>query len=333
MESPFLIIPVAKIEPETGFSFGITSLYRFKPNKLDSSGSISTIKTDVEYTTERQFTSGIKYQIFGANRDRVARGLFNYKFFPYKFWGIGRDIDLDKFEYYEPKFIEFENEFYQRVYKTFYLGANFHFENYLNIRTVDQSTFFSPSLLGSNGGKSIGMGLGIMADNRDNVLNARKGYFLKIKNQFYGVGNIGGYTFDNHEIDLRYFKPLSKKASLAFQHYSELKNGDVPFFQMAMLGGEQIMRGYYNGAYREHNQSAFQVEYRQNVTKDWGFVAFTSIGWIERRAVKMHFPDNLASIGTGIRYRFDKKNNINARFDIAFGYRTYGFYFGVGEAF
>src|SRR5690606_30565568 len=73
MESPFLIVPVAKIEPETGLSFGITSLYRFKPNKLDSSGSVSTIKTDVEYTTERQFTSGIKYQIFGANRDRVIR--------------------------------------------------------------------------------------------------------------------------------------------------------------------------------------------------------------------------------------------------------------------
>ena len=41
----------------------------------------------------------------------------------------------------------------------------------------------------------------------------------------------------------------------------------------------------------------------------------------------------MPDIGTGVRYVIAKQNNINLRFDVAWGRKSWAFYLAVGEAF
>ena len=77
------------------------------------------------------------------------------------------------------------------------------------------------------------------------------------------------------KIDARKYFPvtwLSDIDAVAFQFIGNINIGDVPFKDMADIGGSNTMRGYYTGFYRYNNLYALQVEYRAHV---WWRLGFT----------------------------------------------------------
>ena len=94
-----------------------------------------------------------------------------------------------------------------------------------------------------------------------------------------------------------------------------------------------MMRGYYEGRYRDNNYLALQVEYRQYFWKRFGFVVFTSVGDVAERVTSFSLRNLKETYGFGLRFLFDEKQKINLRMDIGFGVGTSGVYFGMEEAF
>jgi outer membrane translocation and assembly module TamA len=110
--------------------------------------------------------------------------------------------------------------------------------------------------------------------------------------------------------------------------------GDVPFYDLGLLGGDERMRGYYKGALRDKVLIDGQVEYRMPVWNIFGIV-----GWIGAGRVGEDFNDLALdgfrlSYGGGVRIRVDSKSNVNLRIDMGFGPEgVSGFYLNFSEAF
>src|SRR3546814_651960 len=103
------------------------------------------------------------------------------------------------------------------------------------------------------------------------------------------------------------------------------------------LGNDEMMRGYYQGRYRDKNLMALQTELRYRVHPRIGLVAFASSGTV--------FPKQLDlshlkfSYGGGMRYFFDLEHETSIRLDYGIGEkrlgekRQTGFYLSLGQAF
>jgi len=77
-----------------------------------------------------------------------------------------------------------------------------------------------------------------------------------------------------------------------------------------------------------------QTEYRQYFSKRFGFVAFAGLGDVGSEITSLKFKEFKYSFGGGLRYLFNKKENVNLRVDIGIGKDgNTGIYFGIEEAF
>ncbi|MFT4780073.1 MAG: outer membrane translocation and assembly module TamA, partial [Flavobacteriales bacterium] len=113
---------------------------------------------------------------------------------------------------------------------------------------------------------------------------------------------------------------------------------DVPFNQLALMGGESLMRGYYYGRYRDNNQLAAQVEYRFlpipfNFTDRIGAAVFAGAGSVFNQVNTLEISDFVISGGAGLRVLLFPKKDIWTRLDVAFTREGAGFYLFVGESF
>lgn len=167
-------------------------------------------------------------------------------------------------------------------------------------------------------------------------MNVRNGYFaeLGLLNYFNKLGS--RYHFTGVNTDIRSFKALNKRDVLALQFTGNFYSGNVPFNQMALMGGETIMRGYYFGRYRDKNMLAGQAEYRLlpfPFSKRIGATVFASTA-VVAPSISSFRADNLkVSGGAGLRYLLFPKKDIFMRFDVGVTKEGPGFYFFTGEAF
>ncbi|HTF82211.1 MAG TPA: hypothetical protein VL947_10810, partial [Cytophagales bacterium] len=136
----------------------------------------------------------------------------------------------------------------------------------------------------------------------------------------------------------RMYRPINKRDVLAAQVLGQFNFGSTPFNQLALLGGESIMRGYYLGRYRDRNQVAAQLEYRFlpipfNFTKRWGAAVFGGTGAVFGNIDTFSFNNFVWAGGAGIRFLLFPRKDIYTRFDVAATSEGPGFYIFIGESF
>jgi outer membrane translocation and assembly module TamA len=188
---------------------------------------------------------------------------------------------------------------------------------------------------GKNGGKSGGLKLGLLYDNRNNVLNSTAGTYIDFAYILHRkfVGSEFDYTITT--LDARtYFQPFAQlNHVLAFQIYGYFTDGNTHFTDLAALGGGDIMRGYYEGRYRDNHLLAAQAEYRLHLWRRIGAVGFISFGEVAPAFNEFSFSGIKPAGGIGLRYKIMEKENLNLRLDVAFGKNTSGIYINISEAF
>ncbi len=117
------------------------------------------------------------------------------------------------------------------------------------------------------------------------------------------------------------------------QLYSAITTGVTPFYSMPTMGGAWMMRGYYNGRYRDKTFSTAQIEFRDEFFWKLGFVLFAGVGDVGSSLGTYKLTQLKYSYVFGLRYMLDTEEKINIRFDMGFGNNTSGIYFGIEEAF
>lgn len=84
---------------------------------------------------------------------------------------------------------------------------------------------------GSYGSQNLGVGLGLLWDSRQNILNVRQGFLAEIAYLHYGDLFRDSHRMNTLFMDGRYFHRVSKKQVLAMQVIGQFSTGDVPFNQ------------------------------------------------------------------------------------------------------
>jgi outer membrane protein assembly factor BamA len=119
---------------------------------------------------------------------------------------------------------------------------------------------------------------------------------------------------------------------LALHALLELRSGEPPFYDTGKLGSSEMMRGYFEGRYRDRQHLALQAEYRSPLFWRMGGVVFASAGNVGRRLDSAMLSGLKPAAGVGLRVAPMADVPVNIRLDVAYG-SDMSFYLNVGEAF
>jgi outer membrane protein assembly factor BamA len=328
-----LPVPTFGFAPETRLYGGIVALFTLR-HWADSLTRVSTAKAEVSYTQNRQFIFETGVNLFTPWEKWNIEATASWRRFPEFWWGLGNSSPDSAKELYDAKRVEADLRVSRQVGHHLFAGLRYRMQAMYQIEADSGILSGKTGVPGSGGGFYSGLGPSFSYDSRKNVLNAREGWYIHCS--ALGFGRLTGsqLPFWRMEMDVRKYLPVRQgKDVLAFQAYSLLHPGDPPFRLMSLLGSDREMRGYYQGRYRDQYYAAMQAEYRLKLFWRLGAVAFAGGGNVWGKwsgnpgfAVK-------PSVGGGLRFLMDKKDNVNLRIDFAVGQRTTGFYVGFGEAF
>jgi hemolysin activation/secretion protein len=135
-------------------------------------------------------------------------------------------------------------------------------------------------------------------------------------------------------LDLRNYQEFGRGHLAYFQFYAKFLGGSkIPFRNMALLGGDKLLRGYFRGRYRDHNMYVIQAEYHSPPLWRLSLVVFAGLGDVYRLPADLRLRESKPSGGIGLRYRVFRDRRLNLRFDAALGRNDGGIYLGIGEAF
>ena len=284
------------------------------------------------YTQKKQIIFQLIPNLYIKEDTYHLTGELSYLKFPDKFYGIGRDTPEKMEENYTSQIKKVSFYLQKKVLSRFYLGIQYKFESDNIIETEEGKELEKGEILGSKGGLASGVGILINLDSRDNIFSTRKGSFYQLSLIAFSHFLGSEYSFKECNLDLRKFLPLFHSHVLAFQGYLNIIKGEPPFQLLSLLGGQNIMRGYYRGRYRDKNMIAFQVEYRMPLIWRLSTVGFLGLGDVSEKFddLKINFK---YSFGWGIRYLLNKEEGINLRLDFGYGENSSDIYITINEAF
>ena len=114
---------------------------------------------------------------------------------------------------------------------------------------------------------------------------------------------------------------------------AQFESGNVPFYALSQFGRGSDLRGYRVGQFQDKQMFATQAEYRLEIVKRFGVVAFAGVGGVMPSLSDINVNNLLPSVGGGLRFVVAEKNHVAIRLDGAWGRQGGQFYLTVGEAF
>ena len=177
------------------------------------------------------------------------------------------------------------------------------------------------------------LGFHLQRDLRDNQFYPRAGSLSDVVADFF-QGKFGSdFSYQSYTFAFNKYSGLSPHQVLAFRIFGCAMAGNVPFYDLCLLGMHNDVRGYKAGRYRDKLMLTGQAEYRLELPRRFGLAAFFGVGEVSP-SIGAFNNDNLKpGGGAGIRYTLAKKNHVNLRIDYALGLQGGGIYMGVSESF
>lgn len=328
----FGFIPGPNYSSTTGLGLGLLGTATYSADRTDPTLPRSNASVYSNMTTAGFFVVGLRGNHIFPHENFQLDYKVNLSTFSTSYWGMGyanADNDDNETDYRRNR-INAMARFMVKLAPNTYIGP---FVNYRVTQARGVNEDFSYLWQGQD--KTIHTytaGLSFTYDSRDFMLNASKGVFVQIDQTFTPrcFGN-GKYNFSTTEATFATYGKLWKGAILAGELHGQFNYGHTPWSQLATVGSNDRMRGYYEGRYNDKNVIEGQLELRQHIKGRNGVVA-----WV---ALANAFPDfkNIAWRYTlpnaGIGYRWEFKKRINIRVDYGFTRNGGGFIFNINEAF
>lgn len=331
-KASFNAYPYVFYTPESEFAGGAGGIYVFytekgntiKPSKIGFGGY---------YSSNKQYKFSVNNSFYFSENKIVVKFPISYGYFINKFWGVGDEVpDYDNAAYTMTAFTATLNfQVPPLLFSSDRSGIIIDYDHTKIVDKLNNEFLLDEDIVGIDGGNSIGIGTDLVWDSRDHLFFPKSGGYQYFSTIFYT--GLGDFTFVEFELDVRHYFPIRKDHVLAANFFLQSTTGDTPFYKLPSLGGMQ-MRGFFNGRYRDNFYAMTQLEYRQFFADRWGFVVFGTLGNVSEDILNYDFGNLKYSLGTGIRFLFNKKERINLRADIGVGKDgNTGIYFGIEEAF
>ena len=327
----FVVMPIPVSNPAIGNGLALVAMGLYTPGHSPRpwTSGIGGVYTDSKSwggaIFQRAYLNDGKFRLVAA----LGTGDFNLKFF-----GIGSDagasgrsVDIEQ----ESDFAG--GEFLFRMGHGFYGGIMY--------RGMKMKTTFKASEIDlpipipdiERDSTVSQLGLAGEYDTRDTEYGPRKGMYGTL--QWLYASDAFGSDFDYPRvaIALNGYHALSDKAVLAWRGSLCYTGDGAPFYDLCSYGQNNDLRGYLAGQYRDHAMFAVQAEYRRNLYKRWGMVAFAGLGKVAPDFGSFGNEKLLPAAGLGLRFLASEKYRVNVSVDYAVGDDSNAFYFYVGEAF
>ena len=326
----FIPLPVMFYTPETHVAYGVLGVCLFR---TDSNARTSNVDFAVIHTQNQQTVIEPTYTIFTKGEKYLIRGMLLYTKFPEFYYGIGPGTTDEQKELVSYKSLRAYNRFLRQIKPGWFVGLQQQYFKTFDISRSSDRQLPAQTLIGGLGSVVNGMGIASVVDTRDNIYSPVRGWYADISFMEYGQLLGSEFGFTNYLADLRHYRSISPNTVLAGQLYLNFNVGEVPFKQAATLGGSSLLRGYYNGRYRDNNAMIIQGEVRQRIIGRLGGVLFASAGDVAAHINEFSVADLKLTGGGGLRFLISRKEHLNVRIDAALGKRTHGFYINISEAF
>jgi hypothetical protein len=327
-----LLVPLLLYTPETHLGLGGFFVHFFRLGRSDDS-RLSSIAALGIATTRQQFIMEAHPDFYLFADDLHLYGKLEYQRYPDSFWGIGNAAEDAREERYDRERLRFRGSLQYRLYGPLYGGLGSDLMIYRGVYTTVDGIFATQDIPGESGGFTAGLGPTLTFDTRDNTVSPRKGYLLNASFLYFGAPLGSRYDFVKSTLDLRYYIATFPRQVLALRFHGEGHGGDVPYYQLALLGGDDLMRGYYLGRYRDEALASFELEYRYPLFWRFSGVAFAGVGAVAGALDELVGVPLRPAVGAGLRFSLNQRERLNLRLDAGVGPGTYGIYFMVGEAF
>jgi len=325
--------PILFYTPETRLAYGAAGSYIFRMNGCKNDSRPSSISPILIYTQEKQFKAQVNADMYLKADDYRLQAEVRFEKYPNKFFGVGINTLGNNEESYTSRSAGLFLSFLKKLTGEVNLGIQYHFSNWEIVEMEEGGQLAAGNLFGSRDGTISGVSLLVNHDTRDNIYFPMKGELFELNARVYSKFLGSKYDFSSLSLDLRKYVTLFSNHVLAVQSLVKMQTGDVPFMNLAQMGGQYNMRGYFEGRFRDKNLLVFQAEYRAPLVWRLGLVGFAGFGNVAEKFGKLSLAGMRSSYGFGLRLLFDSKEKIQVRMDVGFGEDCNGFYFSIFEAF
>lgn len=344
----FYILPIISASPETSLRIGAAGVFLFRKKEMSPETQLSSVRVPISYTLNNQFKGKVDLIYYSDGNKHLFNSTLQWINFPLLFYGIGNDTQAQDEETYTTQALSAELTYLKSIIPYLYAGLGYSFLRSDIVQFEPNGLLAQPDLIpGNTGSITSGFNINLRFDNRDNNLCASSGYYVDFKIANFDLWMGSEYDFTRVDIDFRTYFLAFKKHVLAFQMLFVNTWGNSPFETMALLGGKTIMRGHYEGRFRDNFLYAGQLEYRLPIGRSdwidnrekipfkerWGVVGFVGVGDVATSFSEIELNKIKSSVGFGIRYLVLPKERINVRIDFGFGTQNPGLYFNIREAF
>lgn len=313
----------------TSLGIGVAASGLYSLDRSDSTLQKSNVSLYGNASIAGMLSVGVRGNNF-FRKDRFRINYQTYIFtFPSYIWGIGYDDGCDganKSEYSRVKF-QFKPDFQFKIFKHTYLGA------VVDVSWVNAYGFERPELIYGQDQhvQHYGLGLNLIYDSRDFVLNAYRGNYFRLEQMFYPSWMGNTYSFTYTDLTYSAYRQVWKGGVMAMELHGLLNYGNVPWTMLAQVGTMNRMRGYYEGRYRDRNILEGQVELRQHIKGRNGVVAWIGFANVFHNFDNIWLRETLPNYGVGYRWEFKKR--VNVRLDLGFTKDSPNVSFNINEAF
>ncbi|MEK6481027.1 BamA/TamA family outer membrane protein [Catalinimonas sp. 4WD22] len=335
--SKTVVLPFASYTPETRLMFGGLLMYQFKPRAAGIETRASQILSSGIYTLNHQLIFEFLPNVILPQEQWLLDGTYQYAFFPNNYWGIGAyTLDDDKVNV-EYRRINFQQTVLRKIASKFYAGPILRWSRLSAVEFTDQNDDQIPTdmIKGGNGSSLSGIGFTIRWDKRNSITYPTENHYLDLSTLFYP--EILGTTHPHlsWQLDGRKYMDLKndKNSVLAFHFRLRMTTGELPFQEYSLLGGREILRGYFEGRFRDANAAQVQAEFRQHLYKRFGLAVFIGAGEVWNKFEHFNLDNPKYAGGMGLRFNLNPEDRSNIRIDYGIGKHDRGLYITIGEAF
>ena len=323
------VVPIIDYDPTFSVKLGLVAqaFYKLSPN--DSISPSSSTGVFGMYAFNGTYFLGA-FQKFHIAEDRwrvlLAGGLGNVNFQYWQEFPIvgGSFIGFNTNATFAAARVERE------ILDDLYAGIN---GVYARTQTAFDLPDWVPDSLSSEEINMHNIGYQFNYDRRDHQYNPSGGFDLIFKHSIFPEWLKNEYVFHNFKITYNhYYRIRNERHILATRFSADISAGDVPFTGQNVVGQDDI-RGYTSGKYRNDQVYALQAEYRWNFYKKFGAVGFFGVATATERLGTIAENEFLPGGGIGLRYLMLPDERINVGIDVAFGKDDWGLYFRIGESF
>lgn len=289
----------------------------------------SMASAKVKLSTTLFYGVGVEgLHIFPEDKLRLEYDL-EFQSMPTYFWGIGYEAgrDKDNKTKYTNKGVNIRADILRRISGPLFVGALIQgcYTKATNIKKPDFWNNLPEHVI------NFAVGGEVRYDSRDFPKNAYTGWEISLAGKWWPYFLGDNKSFGSVQFSVSHYNQVWKGGVLAGRFHTICTMHSTPWAMMPTLGGSSIMRGYYEGQYRDKSEFDFTLELRQHVWRRSGIVAWAGVGSVFPKISALRFNHLLPNAGVGYRWEFKKR--VNVRLDFGVGKGCYAVEFGINEAF